>query len=542
MKIRYVFILYLLSLLFMGLFHIATTPIFEGFDENAHYSYIRQIAYQGKISKRSENFLDQAVVDYQGPISYSSGQPPFNRGMVYHKFFNRHDLVDSYITQNRQNTPPTSFSPSLIENWQSQHPPLYYALMAPILKLVDVEPLVTQIFILRSLSYVLALVGVALGVMSIMQRKLTGIYTQNAPLLLGFVIYPIMLPMFFPEFARIGNDSLCVLLVGLLAYLLSKLLAVGGGIKLSLAIGVTLGLGLLTKAFFIPIAAAMFMFFLVKFFACRFADEKVINKTSGLLWIFLPAIAIGGTWYAYNYLILGGFSGSNVAIELAHKGGGGLTNMISTFSLPIFSRAVATSLVTFVWGGTWSLTHLPHALYVPVVIGIIWIFGAFCYQLRKIPLSDTHWLTVWLVIFFLIGFSWHAIVSMMLGGNANTPGWYLHILLPFFAPAVGVGVEFVSRKSKYKFLFLGLLTYSLIFYFAAVWSQLALFSGCAIKGNDKQYEFQSELFCFDHFPQMINHLDLLGYPLAGLIGFLGWVVCSVLLVISLRKYLAIARV
>lgn len=541
MKIRYVFILHLLSLSFMGLFHIATTPIFEGFDENAHYSYIRQIALQGKIPKRSENFLDQVVVDYQGPVSYSSGEPPFNGGMVYHKFFNRHDLVDSYIIQNRQNIPPTSFSPSLIENWQSQHPPLYYALMAPILKMVGMEPLVTQIFVLRSLSYVLALVGVVLGVMSIMQRTLTGIDTHNAPLLLGFVIYPIMLPMFFPEFARIGNDSLCVLLVGLLAYLLSKLFASGGGIKLSLAIGVTLGLGLLTKAFFIPIAAAMLMFFLVKFFACGFPDEKVISKVLGLLWIFLPAVAIGGTWYAYNYLILGDFSGSNVAIELAHKGGG-LTNIISTFSFPIFLRAVATSLVTFVWGGTWSLTHLPHALYIPVIVGVVWIFGAFCYQLRKIPFSDTHWLTFWLIIFFLLGISWHAIVSMMVGGNANTPGWYLHILLPFLAPAIGVGVESVLRKSKYKFLFFGLLTYSLIFYFAAVWAQLALFSGCAIKGDDKQYEFQSGLLCFDHFPQMIDHLDLLGYPLAALVGVGGWLVCSVLLVISLRKYSVIAKV
>ncbi len=536
MKMRYVFILYFFSLLFMGLFHISTTPIFEGFDENAHYSYIRQIAYQGKISKRGENLLDQTVVDYQGPVSYSSGVPPFNGGMVYQKFFNRHDLVDSYIVENRQNTPPISFSPSLIENWQYQHPPLYYALMAPILKLVDTEPLVTQIFALRSLSYVLALVGVALGIMSVMQRKLTGIVTQDAPPLLGFVIYPILLPMFFPEFARIGNDSLCVLLVGLVAYLLSKLLANGEGIKLSLAVGVTLGLGLLTKAFFIPISAAICMFFLIKFFADGYPDERVINKVSVLLWIFLPTIAIGGTWYAYNYLILGDFSGSNVAVELAHKGGG-LTNIVSTFSLTIFLRAVATSLVTFVWGGTWSLTHLPHALYIPVVVGIVWIFGAFCYQLRKIPFYDTHWLTFWLVIFFVIGFSWHAIVNMILGGNANTPGWYLHILLPFLAPAIGVGVEFLLRKSKSKFLFLGLLTYSLIFYLTAIWSQLALFSGCAIKGDDKQYEFQSGLLCFDHLPQMIIHLDLLGYPLAGLIGFVGWVVCSVLLVISLRNYL-----
>ena len=536
MKMRYVFSLYFLALLSMGGFHLAITPVFEAFDENAHYSYIRQIAYQGRIPVRGESFIDQVVADYQGPVSYSSGKPPFDGGMVYHKFFKRQDLVDSYIIQYRQNILPASFAPSLIENWQSQHPPLYYALMAPILRVVDQEPLVTQIFVLRLVSYLLALSGMALGILAILQREQAGVPTRNFPLLLGFVIYPFMMPMFFPEFARIGNDSLCVFLVGLLAYLLSKWSTDDSGVKLSIAIGTTLGFGLLTKAFFIPIAVAIFMFIFMRSLIERPAGEKVAKMQLRFLYLLLPTMAIGGGWYVYNYLALGDWSGSNVAIELARKGGF-LENISNTFSLSTFLRGVATSLVTFVWGGTWSLTHLPHVLYIPLLVAITWVFGAFCLQLRKVPFTDTLWLSVWLIFFFGAGISWHAIVNIALGieGNANTPGWYLHILLPFLAPAIGAGTLSIVRNLKSKLIFLGFLAYSVIFYLVAIWSQLALFYGCAIKGDDKQYVFQSNLMCFDHTPQMIDHLSLLGYPSLGVVGFSGWVVCSVLLVIELKR-------
>ena len=530
MTIRYLLFLYFLALFAMGIFHITVTPVFEGFDENAHYSRIREFAYQDKIPMPGRSFLDQAVVDYQGPASYDSGEPPFDSRMVYYKFFNRKDLIDNYLTHYRQDILDASFVPSKTGNWESQHPPLYYALMATILKLVDDQDLVTQVLFLRLFSYLLALFGVALGILAIMQR---GAGRQNFPLLLGFVIYPFMLPMFFQEFARIGNDSLCLSFVGLVAVLLSQWMANGGGVKLSLAMGVTLGLGLLTKALFIPIAAAIIGFILIWFLIEGHANQKVLKMALNLSCILLPAIAIGGIWYIYNYLVLGSFTGANVAIELSREGGL-LANIVNTFSFPPFVRAIATSLVTFVWGGTWSVTHLPHFLYIPLMVSVVWIFGVFCLRLREISFSDTLWLSVWLIFFFVAGFSWHALQNIAVGGNPNTPGWYLHIALPFLAPAMGVGIQSVLRNSKSKFLFLSLLAYSIIFYFLAIWSQLALFAGCAIKGDDKQYIFQSNLFCLDHITQMIDHLTILGHPFVGMIGFCVWAICTVLLLRELR--------
>jgi hypothetical protein len=532
---RYVFSLYFIALFFMGLFYIATTPVFEPFDEMAHYSSVRQIAYEAKIVKRSESFLDRLVVeDYQGPDLYSSGNPPFDDGMVYYKFFNRQDLVDSYI-KNRQVIPPASFTPGQKNNWQSQHPPLYYALMAPVLRLVDRQSLITQVFVLRSFSFLLALCGVALGVLAIIQRGRADPLTQKLPLLLGFFIYPFMLPMFFPEFARIGNDSLCLFLVGLLAYLLSKWLANSDRVKYSVAIGLTLGIGLLTKALFVPIAAATFMFIIIYLLIERRAYETPVKLASSFSYILLPTIAIGGVWYGYNYLVLGDLSGNHVAIELAQKGGF-FANIANTFSITTFLSSIARVPVTYAWAGTWSLAHLPYALYIPIMAALAWVASAFCLRLRKVPLSDTAWLSVWLIFFFMLGISWHVLINMAVERNANTPGYYMHILLPFVAPVIGLGAQSIWRNKKSKLLFFGLLAYCVIFHFIAIWCQLALYTGCAIKGDDKHYQFQSDLLCFDQAPQMLDNLSVLGYPLLGAIGFIGWTVCSVLLILELRGF------
>jgi hypothetical protein len=42
--------------------------------------------------------------------------------------------------------------------------------------------------------------------------------------------------------------------------------------------------------------------------------------------------------------------------------------------------------------------------------------------------------------------------------------------------------------------------------------------------------------CFDQTPQMLDNLSVLGYPLLGAIGIIGWTVCSVLLIHELRRF------
>jgi len=55
---RHSLLLYFSTLFFIGLGYLAILPAFEGFDENAHYSSVRQIADMGTIPIYGESFLD----------------------------------------------------------------------------------------------------------------------------------------------------------------------------------------------------------------------------------------------------------------------------------------------------------------------------------------------------------------------------------------------------------------------------------------------------------------------------------------------------
>ena len=155
-------------------------------------------------------------------------------------------------------------------------------------------PFLTQFFMLRLVSFLIALAGVAFGLLACSQFE-----NRSDPAILGFMLYPIVLPMFFAEFTRIGNDCLCLFLVGITAFLLSKWLKDENNKGLSVPIGVVLGLGLLTKAFFIPIIAALGPFLLLRMFSDRQFGGLGPAHWKNLMLLFLPALLIGGGWYAH---------------------------------------------------------------------------------------------------------------------------------------------------------------------------------------------------------------------------------------------------
>ncbi len=212
-------VVYLLSLLLIGLGYVGLTPIFEGFDETAHFSNLRQVAATGKIPVYGSSHFDQEVVDYKGPVPYGSADPPFNRDFVSSKFFSDPESVRDFVQRYRKTSLSNNFEESERLNWEAQHPPLYYLLLAPLTKATDELPLVTQILWLRIASYALALAGVAVSLIGTMRMACA---RDRNSALLGYLLYPVIFPMFFPEFARIGNDALCLFLSGVVALLVKS--------------------------------------------------------------------------------------------------------------------------------------------------------------------------------------------------------------------------------------------------------------------------------------------------------------------------------
>jgi hypothetical protein len=126
--------------------------------------------------------------------------------------------------------------------------------------------------------------------------------------------------------------------------------------------------------------------------------------------------------------------------------------------------------------------------------------GAFATRLRRTPLTDTKWLPVVLLAIFGSALLYHVMLDVANAGNTGTSGWYLHILMPWAAPALGVGIIALLEQTRWRLLFVGLASYALMFQVVALWAQIALFTGCATKGDDKYYVFPGHTFALTRRP------------------------------------------
>jgi hypothetical protein len=522
------FSLYLLSLFLIGVGYIAITPPFEGFDELSHYASLRQIADTKTIPLFGRSYLPQDVAGYRGPIAYSSRNPPFDSGLTYAKFFAQPESVARFVRDYGQPQPPPVFVPSDEANWEAQHPPLYYLILAPVMHLVESSALVNQILVLRLASYMLALAGVFLGLEAI---PAAGTMINPVAASAGFLLYPVMLPMFFPEFARIGNDSLCLLLAGLAAFLLTKGLANESKTRWPAALGVCLGLGLLTKAFFLPITFVLGVFLLLRCWSSGDNKARRMRLRNSAIVLAVAAV-IGGGWYIYNALANGVLIGGDDAFVRQSDFWTRIKQNLSVYDL---ARSGVVAFTTWIWAGTWSLARMSLSLYVPMLLMVSMTIGAFAAQLRRTPLAEPVWLPVLLVAIFSCGLLYHVVLVSAYGGVGGTAGWYFNILMPWTAPALGSGVMALGKRAWTRLLLTSLLCYGVLFQAMAVWAQVALFTGCAVKGSDKYYSFSGSAFCLDQAETIYDRLAIIGWPNLALVGFSGGLVCAGCLVLRLQR-------
>jgi len=507
----YTGLLMLAAVLLVGIGYLSILPPFEGFDEYVHYSSVRQVADTRTVPIFGRSFIDQTVVDYasHGPMPWSSGAPPFAGlgHMTYPSFFANPAAVTHYEVY-RNNPPQERFTPGADENYEAQHPPLYYLLMAAIMRAADGFSFVDQILLLRLVSYILAWTGFALGWYATQSYSGKPIPQGAAT---GYLFFPFVVPMFFGEFARIGNDSLCLFLLGL-AYILS--LAVfyrDDGVAKPVTLGVILGLGLLTKAFFIPIIAGYSLFIALRAWQVRHLHAMLCRQLSILGLVIVPALILGGGWYVYDFIVYGSPTGSAEAIWLAQNGGL-FGNLLQKFSVYVLIHNVIAIAVSWSWAGSWSLVRMSPVLHFPLLLVTGWILANYIVFARRYDYGNPIWLPVWLVAPFLGGLLYHALV-VIAEGTGGTPGWYLHILAPFLALAMGYGIECIRMNEVGRLLLVPALAYSFLFLLFALWSQMALFAGCAIKNEEKLYQFSGPWFCLDRVSEVAGRVGIVGWPL-----------------------------
>jgi hypothetical protein len=506
---------YVLALGLIGIGYIFVLPLFEGLDETAHFSRIREISFTKKFNYTAN--IDQSITTYKGPMPYSTGFPPYDSSLIYSKFFQDQNSINLYKKEYRDKNFNISYKASNEPNWQYQHPPLYYLLTAPIVSLTQNLTLLDQFLLLRIFSYLMALIGVFITIKTLLSTHLFTLKSKQSNFLkISIVVYPIIFPEFFFEFARIGNDSLCLLIAGLLFYAILKWYQDQLDIKKSLILGSILGLGILTKAFFIPISFALGIFTFLNFSHNGYFNKKLSSVVKVFFAIVSPILFIGGSWYFMKYFATGDLGGGYEAYQLKQNIGF-IGGFLKNYTLAGLSHGLLMPFATFAWIGSWSVVRMPSLMYVILILIGFWIAINSLLALRKIPKYNLHWLVFWLFMFMFLGLFWHVLIMVALSGYGASGGHYLHILFPWVIPALSLGLMRIYESNKQiSFMILGII-YAVIFHLIAFWFHLSLFSGCASKGSDKHFIFNGNYYCIDEISKVIYNLAILNYSNLGIV-------------------------
>ena len=461
--------LLVIAVWFVGLAFIAVTPPFEGFDETAHWSYIQEIADTGHGPAPRVDHLSRDIDAYPGPMRYGE-TPPFEQtGRLTYRSFRPARTLDG----------PTRFAQGRDLNWQSQHPPLYYEMSAPVYRAARAMGWVDHLFALRLFAFVLAFAGYVIGVQA------TDRYARVIDPALGpwtgviAASWPFLFPQFFPEFARLGNDSLCLLLASGVFALVLRRLARGAGWLDAAGIGVLLGLGLLTKAFFAPIAAGVGV--VLALHALKHRNPQAYAQIGAT---FALTLLIGGGVYLQTFLKTGSFLS---APEYAQ----GLAASPASPNPLALLRGLFAIPGSLMWAGTWSLTRLPEILLILpgatlVLLTLGYVRGL--PQLLRAPSDWTDaeiltWTPALIALPMIAGLVQH-VFAWMAGTTSLTPGWYLHIL----AAPLGLAAAIGWRRSRALTASTGA---TLVFVAVSEVLNVSLYSGCAAKlGADKHFTFQ----------------------------------------------------
>lgn len=509
------------SILFMALLLCSFSflmPAFEGYDENAHYGRVIDAMQRPESQFASDVKINQLVLNYPGPMAYSSGVPPFGNKNTYDVIYaNNTEIFLSEIKKYPAHDRSNELSDK--KNWQYQHPPLYYLSVGIIANLFEFESLVNAVIVFRIISIIMVIAGLLLARsgLSLLSTNLgfSEHLIQNA-----FWIFALCFPMFYFEFARVGNDSLTFLLMATAFLFMVKSYYEAASQRSLFLMSTSLMLCLWTKALVIPIIplAAIFSWYVLN----RNCKLKIsCDRVVKFLICFIFPVALGFSWYIYLFFKFNHL-GIGFEAEALKRAGGLMIGLEKNFDLHGLIRGALVPFGSFIYAGSWSLIRAPIFIY--VILGAVYLNIAYDY-FNKIRTVDHKIIAIQPVALFClmyIGMLHHVFVSMALDGLGTTPGWYLYVLTPWIIMAVVVAVRGVGNKKILLYQAVGLLT--LFFTFM---TSLLIYTGVIIKSESKGMVI-NETLLGESVGGVIQRLEYVAYPRAAVVLFVMAILCAIM--------------
>jgi Dolichyl-phosphate-mannose-protein mannosyltransferase len=296
--------------------------------------------------------------------------------------------------------------------YEAQQAPLFYWVFAGVYRVLGAESLIGRVYTMRFLCVLLASVMVPIGFL-IAQSVL-----RNEIAALGAALLMAWLPLLTVVVTHVTNDALAVPLTALAILFLVR--------RQALPLAVTLGLGLLSKAYFFAFVPVLMVLLF----------RKEWRRTAAIA--LGGAAILGGWWYLETWLRTGSLTNETVLRQLT------LRALAADLFRANWRTAAMSGWTTFIWVGNWSFVLLRAWIYrvLALVCGIA-LIGVIRLIWRRAPGIA---LLAGVVAGFLAAVAYVALARFAVYGSAIASGWYFAPVLPAFAVLlIGGGREIAGR-------------------------------------------------------------------------------------------------
>jgi hypothetical protein len=413
MPTRYYLAALWLAFVVRGAFYCNLIPLWEGFDEWGHYAFVEHLRlHPGTLPRTTDGVTEEIRRSVQSePIRHEASDP--------------------------------------MRLFEAQQPPLYYWILSVPNRIWIGADISTRVHRLRLVSVLIASLTIPLAWLAALQ-----LFPSRA-LAVSVCALITAMPGLMIDIARIGNESLAIALGSWLVLLLLRDRSLWSRLRPQEAIplGVALGLGLLTKAYFLA-------FIPILIFRRRFYSLAV-------------ALSIGGWWYVRNFRLTGTWTGEIMDIGATQMGWAAKFAGIGKIK---WLRVLDGTLWTHIWTGAWSFFTVRSWMYrvFEVVFAIVAIMIVLALVRRPIGrFKGKLAMLISLEAVFALAISYQALGIFLTKNMSFGAGWYFYALVVDEALLLASGMLILAGRRRVLFamgfliaLFAALDIYSTIFVLA----------------------------------------------------------------------------
>jgi 4-amino-4-deoxy-L-arabinose transferase-like glycosyltransferase len=420
-----------LAFVVRGFWYCALLPPWEGYDEPYHFAALQNVA--------AGRGFPQATTPVSLEVEHSLHLLPLPWELQFQDIPHPLSTYDDFwrlpVTERKRQVDAvralpveqgTQLADEPILNYESQQEPLYYWLLAFPLRWMTGIPLFSRIYLLRMLNVLLA--SVVVPVCWWMAKLVLRSDLQS----MGASAVVVLMPELMINNARVGNQSLALLLYSLL--LMASLQAARHSMHWIwwIAVGCALGAGLLTMASFMTAIPAVVLLAAVcvrSAGSSGIRSQRVFAIAARCGTALAIAAVIAGPWYAHVHSATGSWSGLGHDAALRHYS---LLQKLLAIPRVNWKSGALSVLISHIWFGGWSFLRVHRGLYIAGILVIVLAIAGVVVRLtrRHDPGDEIRNVEILASFYacFLAGLAYHVLITFLHEGVSASTGWYLYAL------------------------------------------------------------------------------------------------------------------